>query len=122
MTLISRFLIVGIRAVLDEATQAPLLIVNFMYYVASVYLKSPSLRRTLHGEAFLAAMVALTKNSAWLKYWRREIWDTFLDANFFTIERRAITLWTSILKNAMNADKDKISDLVGAYSLLPMKL
>eukprot|EP00160_Parvularia_atlantis_P006317 Unigene15508_Nuclearia_a/m.46301 Unigene15508_Nuclearia_a/g.46301 ORF Unigene15508_Nuclearia_a/g.46301 Unigene15508_Nuclearia_a/m.46301 type:complete len:396 (+) Unigene15508_Nuclearia_a:279-1466(+) len=112
MNVLSRFLVGGMRSILDDATQSPSLVVNFMYYIASVYLKSASLCRSAHGEAFLVTMAALTKNPGWLRFWRREVWDCFLDPSFFAMERAALPLWATIVKNTVNLDKERLGEVV----------
>ncbi|KAJ2307869.1 hypothetical protein IWW55_000746, partial [Coemansia sp. RSA 2706] len=71
--------------------------------------------QTHHFASVLQCLAALAQQAALTKVWRREVWDYFCDAKFFsehTMSPELAAHWRLLVRQLLITDKDRFADLL----------
>ncbi|KAJ2137737.1 hypothetical protein GGH17_001432, partial [Coemansia sp. RSA 788] len=71
--------------------------------------------QTQHFAAVLQSLAALAQQTSLAKVWRRDVWDFYGDAKFFSEQTMAPTLamhWKQLVRQLLATDKDRVADLL----------
>jgi hypothetical protein len=66
----------------------------------------------MHRQAALEALVVMCKHPQGVKVMRKDIWDIFLEASFFPIDRPLVECWKSIIGKIMSSERERLLELV----------
>ncbi|KAJ2470159.1 hypothetical protein IWW56_006588, partial [Coemansia sp. RSA 2131] len=71
--------------------------------------------QTQHFAAVLQSLAALAQQTSLAKVWRRDVWDFYGDAKFFSEQTMAPALamhWKQLVRQLLVTDKDRVADLL----------
>ncbi|KAI9138353.1 Dopey, N-terminal-domain-containing protein [Paraphysoderma sedebokerense] len=102
LTFLAHQLVPSARKILQDQDKVVSIFVNLMYYLLNPVLKNP---KSISHRNMLEILNSMTKLQFSAKAWKKEVWDTFLNAKFYPVPSDEIILWRSVMKALCREDR-----------------
>eukprot|EP00794_Sanderia_malayensis_P000522 gene522-1172_t len=89
----------------------------YIMYNLTPYLKDHSPQNTTSFRACSALLCAITDYQYTLRAWKKDVYELFLENDFFKLDLLALTYWKSIIDRLMTYDNATFKDLMSRINL-----
>ncbi|ORY00279.1 hypothetical protein K493DRAFT_392010 [Basidiobolus meristosporus CBS 931.73] len=119
MEYIATDVIPNLNNLLGEQDRITTIFSNLVYYIISPVLKSPT---SHYMEAVLDILLAASRNSSTYKIWRKEVWDYFMDTQFFPLYPELSRKWSKMIQSTISYEKERFAEVLGKITASPSAL
>ncbi|KAK9768419.1 hypothetical protein K7432_000963 [Basidiobolus ranarum] len=121
MEYIATFVLPNLNSILHEQDRITTIFSNLVYYIISPILKNPT-SCGHYMEPVLDIILAANRIPFTYKIWRKEVWDYFMDMQFFPLHPELSHKWSKVIQSVISYEKERFAEVLGKITASPSAL